>query len=91
MGYYAGILRESAVFFFNEITVGLSVQQTISYVSVRNVSVIPSTKNSTTVILTVVKICPIDSITQKQDIGTKNCSDIVENGNRPCVTIFLAN
>lgn len=91
MGYYAGILRESAVFCFNEITVGLSVQQTISYVSVRNVSVIPSTKNSTTVILTVVKICTIDSITQKQDMGTKNCSDIVENGNRPYVTIFLAN
>lgn len=44
MGYYAGILRESAVFCFNEITVGLSVQQTISSVSVRNVSVIPSTK-----------------------------------------------
>lgn len=47
MGYYAGILRESAVFCFNEITVGLSVQQTISYVSVRNVSVIPRKKNST--------------------------------------------
>lgn len=65
MGYYAGILRESVVFCFNEIPVGLSVQQTISYVSVRNVSVIPSTKNYTTVILTVVKICTIDSIAQK--------------------------